>query len=166
MIEFSRGFLCAWRIAISREDRVLFSITHIAWTIFVRHICQRSVHPARRQFGIGNRAEAAGFVDVDLAAMLRRGKARCQQECHGDQHVRRRRFDDCEMVRGCVGICQVSYLLQFSVSEIADFNSYRPGTSELHGLVQSGKQLFCVRGEFSLHREEGCHKLFGGMCKT
>lgn len=93
MVEFAGRFLCPRWVSVSREDRILFGVGNAARSVVVGYTRQRCVHLAGGQFGIGYRAEAAGLVDVDLAAMLRRGDARCQQECQGDQHVRRRRFD-------------------------------------------------------------------------
>ena len=93
MIEFPRRFLCVRRVSISDEDRILFGGGNAARSVGVGYTRLRSVHRARRQFGVGHRAKAAGFVDVDLAAVLRQGDGRCEQECKDDQDLRQRHFD-------------------------------------------------------------------------
>jgi hypothetical protein len=93
VIEFPRRFLCVRWISISSEDRVLLRIGHAARSLSVRYTRERCVHSAGGQFRVGNRAEAAGLVDVYFSAVLGRGEARRQQECHGDQDVCRRHFD-------------------------------------------------------------------------
>jgi len=70
MIEFSGGFLGARRISVSREDRILLRIGHAARSVSVRYTCERCVHRAGSQFGVGNRAGAAGLVYVYFAAVL------------------------------------------------------------------------------------------------
>jgi hypothetical protein len=69
-------------------DHTLLRIGNATRSVGVRYTCERCVHCAGGQFGIGYSAKAAGFVDVDLSAVLRRGD-RHEQKYHGDQNIRR-----------------------------------------------------------------------------
>jgi hypothetical protein len=75
VVEFANGFLCARRVSVGLEDRILLSIGDIARAVGVRHAREGGVHFTRRESGIGHGADATGFVDFDLRTVLRRGHA-------------------------------------------------------------------------------------------
>src|ERR1700733_13030996 len=80
MVELTRGLVRTGWIAVGPEDRILFGSCDAARAVSVRYTGKRRVHIARRQGRIRHGTSAAGLVDVDLAAMLRRGHANQQNQ--------------------------------------------------------------------------------------